>query len=279
MKNQRCGLKDLSKILFIMVIVSNFTILYGTNPPEEFFTGLDLLAKNSAKAKNNFQIAAIKDSSFHGTYHFLGVIYIAEIKYDSAVSNFKKSIYLNKTNTNHTREMAYSRLIDVYLYQHDFDNSFSTAWEAFQQYPESKTIKNKLMDVCQWSFYVKHNGLSATYMSKDLIDEYTVRSVPEEYLIIRRKLVDGNPLYVESQSVTNKNNVYYDILTCAQNNSNKKIIVKFKLDWDFNNDFGGRHANTSEVYSNSNNPVYERIGALLVSDSMIDLKSEIEKLK
>lgn len=40
--------------------------------------------------------------------------------------------------------------------------------------------------------------------------------------------------------------------------------------------FGGHVANTDVVYSNSNNPIYERIGVKLVSDSKIDLKKEIE---
>lgn len=279
MKNQRCLTKDLRKILCLMIAVSNFAIVNSANPPEEFFTGLDLMEVNNALAKNYFQIAATKDTSFHGSYHFLGVIYIDENKYDSAAINFKKSIFLNKANINRTREMAYGRLIDVYLYLLDFENSFSTAWEAYQQYPDSKSIKSKLMDVCQLSFYVKHNGLSASYLSKDLEDEYTVRSVPEEYLIIRRKLVDGNPIFVESQSVSTKKKVSYDILTCSQRNSTKKIIVKFKLDWDLDKDFGGRNANTNEVYSNSKNPIYERIGALIVSDSKVDIRSEIDKLR
>lgn len=279
MKNERRRFKALCKLLLLVIIVSNWTTLSGANPPEEFFKGLDLMDKNNDEAKKYFQIAAVKDTLFHGTFHFLGVIYIDENKFDSAVSNFKKSIYLNKANANHTREMAICRLIDVYLYQHDFDNSFSTALDAFLQYPESKTIKNRLVDVCQWSFYVKHNGLNASYMSKDLIDEYTVRSVSEEYLIIRSKIVNGNPIYVESQAVTNKKKVNYDILTCVQNDSEKKIVVKFKLDWDFNKEYGGRRANTNDVYSNTNNPIYERIGALLVSDSKIDLKTEMEKIK
>jgi len=279
MKNQRYRIKDLSKILLLMILVSNFGIIKAANPPEEFFTGLDLMDKNKDLAKKNFQVAALKDTSFHGTFHFLGVIYIDENKFDSAVINFKKSIYLNKANINHTREMAYGRLVDVYMYQHDFENSFSTAWEALQQYPDSRSINGKLMDVCKWSFYVKHNGLSISYLSKGLDDEYIVKSVPEEYLIIRWKLIDGNPISVESQSLIHKKKIYYDILTCAQSNSQKKINVKFRLDWDLDHEFGGRVANTSEAYSNTNNPIYERIGAKIVSDSKVDLRSEIEKIR
>ncbi len=52
----------------------------------------------------------------------------------------------------------------------------------------------------------------------------------------------------------------------------------FKLDWDFNKQFGGNVPNTNDVYANSSNSIAERLGALLVDDARVDLKKEYEKL-
>ena len=205
------------------------------------------------------------------------MLYLDENKLDSAVACFNQAIALNPTNANKTKEMAYMRLVDVYLYQHDFERAFATAWEAYELFPDNLVIKQNLHDVCLWAFYVKHNGLNINYMSKDLIDEYVVHAISEEYLIIRRKMVDGAHLYVESQSVLEKNKVFYDVLTCTQA-SGKKFHVVFKLDWDFNKQFGGSVANTDDVYANSSNSIAERLGALLVEDARVDLKKEAEKL-
>ena len=265
--------------LIIALLLSSLSsgLIMAQEPPKAFVKGLELISKNANEAKTYFLAAQTEDSLFHGTYHFLGVLYLDENKLDSAVYCFNQAIALNPTNTNKTKEMAYIRLVDVYLYQHDFERAFSTAWDAFQQYPDNLTIKQNLQDVCLWSFYVKHNGLDINYMSKDLINEYIVRSISEEYLIIRRKMVDGAHLYVESQSTTQNNNVFYDILSCTLSNGNK-FDVRFALDWDLNKDFGGSVVNTDDVYTNSSNSVAERIGALLVFNSRINLKAEIEKI-
>jgi len=251
--------------------------LAAQTAPAAFVKGLELINSNAAEAKTQLLIAQHEDPAFHGTYHFLGVLYLDENKLDSAVACFNQAITLNPTNANKTKEMAYLRLVDVYLYQHDFERAFATAWNAFQLFPNNLAIKQNLHDVCLWAFYVKHNGLNINYMSKDLIDEYVVRSISEEYLIIRRKMVDGAHLYVESQSVLEKNKVFYDVLTCTQA-SGKKFHVVFKLDWDFNINFGGQVANTDDVYADSSNSIAERLGALLVTDARIDLKKEIDKL-
>jgi len=74
-----------------------------------------------------------------------------------------------------------------------------------------------------------------------------------------------------------KNKAFYDVLTCTQANG-KKYYVMFKLDWDFNKQFGGNVPNTNDVYANSSNSIAERLGALLVDDARVDLKKEYEKL-
>jgi tetratricopeptide (TPR) repeat protein len=265
------------QIFFGLILIQSLTV-FSQVPPEEFFKGLDLLNINKKEAKKEFLIAYKKDSLFHGTYHFLGVIYLADNQTDSAIYCFKKSIDLNKENINHTREMAYVRLLDTYLYQHDFNNSFSIAWEAYTQYPDNTSIKLGLNDVCLWSFYINHNSLDPSYLSQELKEEYVVNSVDEEYLIIRWVKINDQYLGVNSQSLIKKKRTSYDILKCTLSDSNETVDVKFKLNWDLDKYYGGRVTNTNEVYSNLDNPIYERIGALLVSDSKIDLDMEIKKL-
>jgi len=263
-----------------MIILSIRSLTaFGQTLPVEFFKGLDLLNTDQKKAKQEFLTALRLDTLFHGTYHFLGVIYLEENKTDSAICCFKKSIQLNKDNNRHTKEMTYVRLIDTYLYQHDFDNSFSTAWEAYKQYPDNNSISQGLKDVCLWSFYTKYNNLDLSYLSSTLKDEYIVNSIPEEYLILRRIRINDQYLIFDSQSLVTKKKVNYDVLSCSLPKSHETYDIKFKLNWDLSKDFGGHVVNTVNVYLNTNNPIYERIGAKLVSDSKIDLKNEIESLQ
>jgi tetratricopeptide (TPR) repeat protein len=267
------------KQLIIILFLINTISVFSQTPPEEFFKGLDLLNIDIKQAKKEFLIARDKDTLFHGTYHFLGVIYLDENKVDSAIFCFKKSIALNKENVNHTREMAFVRLIDTYLYKHDFFNSFSVAWEAYQLYPDNNVLTQDLKDVCLWSYYINHNNLDSTYLSPELKNEYIVNSVPEEYLILRKIRINDQYLIFNGQSLAKKKGGYYDILSCILSKSNEEVDVKYKLNWNPNKDFGGKIANTNNVYINLEFPIYERIGARLVEDPKIDLKQEIEKLK
>lgn len=264
-----------------LIIVLTITLTFSAfcqAPPEEFFKGLGLLSTDKEKAKKEFLIAIKKDTLFHGTYHFLGVIYLDENKIDLAIDYFKKSVVLNKENINHTREMAYIRLIDAYLYQLDFSNSFSIAWEAYQIYPENNNIQQSLKDVCLWSFYINHNNLDSSYLSSELKDEYIVNSIPEEYLILRKIRVNDQFLVFDSQSLIKKRGSNYDVISCTLSKSKEKIDVSYKLNWNVEKDLGGHMANTENISSNPDNPIYERVGALLVSDTKIGLKQEILKL-
>jgi len=271
-------LKIKKRFSLVIILIQTFVVC-SQEPPDEFFKGLDLFEIDKKQAKKEFLIALNRDSLFHGTYHFLGIIYSDENKIDSAIFCFKKSIALNKENINHTREMAYVRLINTYLYQHDFSNSFSVAWEAYRLYPENNVIYQELKDICLWSFYTKHNNLDLSYLSPELKDEYIVTSVPEEYLIMRKIRVNDQYLVFNNQSLVKKRKAYYDILNCSLSSNNATLDIKFRLNWDLDKEFGGRGSNINIVYSNSDNPIYERIGALLVSDSDIDLKKEIETLE
>lgn len=262
-----------STCIALIVIASN-----SQTPPEEFFKGLDLLSTNLNQAKKEFKIAYQKDSLFHGSSHFLGVIFLREDKPDSAIDFFRKSIRLNVGNLSHTKEMTYVRLIDTYLNQIDFKSAFSTAWQAYLVYPENSVIVQDLRDVCLWAFYINYNELDSSYLTSQLKQEYIVNSVPEEYLIIRRIRINDNSISFNSQRVQRIKKENYDIINCSYSENENPIDIKFKINWDMNKYFGGKVADTKSIYEDTTHPIYERIGALLVSDSKINLKEEINKL-
>jgi len=263
-------------VLMFIIFISADTICQ--TPPEEFFKGLDLLEINQQQAKQEFLLAIKKDSLFHGSYHFLGVIYINDNQLDSAINSFIKSIDLNKNNANHTREMAFVRLIDTYLTKLDFMNAFNSAWEAYIQYPENTTIERYFKDVCLWSFYINHANLDSSYLQKDLKEEYIVNSVDEEYLILRRIQINGQNLIPNGQRLVNKKKASFDIISCQVPDSGETIDVSFKLNWDLKKFYGGTISNTKSVYDNQENPIYARIGALLVSDPKQDIKKAVEEI-
>jgi tetratricopeptide (TPR) repeat protein len=251
---------------------------FAQQPPKEFFDGLDLLSTDHAHAKQDFQAAIQKAPQFHGSYHFLGVLYLYEHKPDSAIANFIKSIALNDGNVNHTREMAYVRLINTYTQQQDFQDAFKTGCDAYNLYPDSRSIFNALKETCLWSYYIKHNQLDPAYLSADIKQEYVVKSIDEEYLILHNLRVDDHYLAMNSQSLVSKNGHSYDVLKCVLSNTEQSVEVNFRIDWDMNVYFGGMPGPTREVIDNTQNPVYERVGAMLVSDNKTDLKEAIKKL-
>lgn len=264
--------------IFFIIIFIFVSKIYGQNPPEEFFTGLDLMKSNESLAKIQFMKAITKEPSFHGAYHFLGVILLNENKKDSAIGYFIKSIDLNKENINHTKEMTYVRLIDTYLMVYDYAKSFDTALEAVNLFPENQPIMQSLKDACLWSFYIKHNGLDAAYLTQEMQKEYVVNYVEEEYLILRKIRIDGRYLVLKEQRLSKKNGSYYDILQCYLSKTENTVEVNFKLNWDLNKEPGGNVVDPQNIYKNDTYPIYERIGALLVSDAKIDLMKEIDKL-
>jgi len=264
-------------LISILVIIPVFTSQSQT-PPEEFFKGLDLMSSDIKQAKKEFFVALQKDSLFHGTYHFLGVICLRQEQYDSAIYYLRKSIILNTANERHTREMSYDRLIHAYLCRIDFKDSFNAAWEAFLKYPDNKVISRDLRDVCLWAYHIRHNGLDSSCLSPQMKKEYTVNSVDQEYLIVRMIRIDDNALSVQSQSLRKIKKNSYDILTCAYLQNSKTIDVTFRINWDMDKYFGGKSGDTEGVYSNIGNPVFDRIGALQITDPDINLKEENEKI-
>ena len=252
-------------------------LLFSQTPPNEFFKGLEVLKTNQLEAKREFQSALEKEPAFFGSYHFLGTISLRDHKLDSAIYYFNKSILLNNSNVNHTKEMAYVRLINTYSYQQDFKSAFNSAREAYKLYPDNPAVAMALKDLCKWSFYIKHAHLNPLYLSQDIQEEYVVSSISQEYLIIRALRVDDEGLQVKGQRLVNQNNANYDVVKCTVSQNNQEFDVKFKLNWDMAKEFGGKPAPIKAVLDNAENPVYERIGALLVGNEKADLKSVIEE--
>ena len=115
-------------------------------------------------------------------------------------------------------------------------------------------------------------------LSPQMKTEYVVNSVDQEYLIVRIIRIDDNALSVQSQSLRKIKKNNYDILTCAYKQNTETTDVTFKINWDMDKYFGGKSGDTGGVYSNIGNPVFDRIGALLITDPDINLKEEIEKI-
>jgi hypothetical protein len=265
-------------IAFTLLLLVQSLYAFCQRPPEEFFSGLNVINTNPTEAKQDFLISIQKAPDFHGSYHFLGVIYLDENKLDSAVWEFKKSIELNTANVNHTREMSYVRLINTYLLQRDFQHAFAIGCEAFQLYPDNQNVARSLGNACKWSFYIKYDHLDPTYLSPDIKPEYVVNSIPEEYLILPGLKVNGSNLQMMSQSLVTKKDGNFDVFDCRISDTTKKIKVIFRINWDMNKYFGGITPPTQPVIDDANSPVYEKAGAMLVADRNTDLKAVLNKL-
>lgn len=264
-------------VFFLIALMALCFKTFAQNPPEEFFNGLKLVTTDRPAAKIQLLEAAKKAPEFHGTYHFLGVIYTNQHKPDSAIYYYKKSIALNAGNVNHTKEMTYARLINEYIYQKDFKNAYATGVEASNSYPDNRAILSALRDACLWSFYIGAKSLPASYISADAKDEYNVETINQEYLIVRFLRLNDNAVGVVSQALANKSNGPYDILTC-QTYDKQPLTVNFKINWDMGKDFGGKPLPTQSFIDDKSKPAYERLGAMLHANAKTDVKAEIAKL-
>ena len=94
---------------------------------------------------------------------------------------------LNQNNANHTKEFAYIRLINTYTYKLDFFDAYNTGKDAIMQYPDNKGIGTALRDAGLWAFYIYYNKLDPSYLSPVLKNEYVVKNIDEEYLILRTR--------------------------------------------------------------------------------------------
>jgi tetratricopeptide (TPR) repeat protein len=266
-----------------LLIVSGVLLLqsvYGLcqSPPQEFINGLQLFITNKPEAKREFLIAINKEPAYFGSYHFLGVVYLGEHKPDSAICCFKQSIVLNTGNVNHTREIAYVRLSYAYYNQLDFQDAFTTTLEAYKLYPDNQSLKSNLRDICLWAYYIHHNGLNPAYLSSDPKDEYVVNGIDEEYLILRNLRVNDENVNLNRQNLVNQNNASYDVFNCVLSISKKPLTINFRLNWDLSKYFGGLQGPAQHVIDDNKNPIYERAGAMLVSDIKSDVKVVIESL-
>ena len=213
----------------------------------------------------------------YGGYNFYGVCLFGERKYDSCVVYLKKSIELNKLNFKHGKEMTAVRLIRTYIYLGKFDEAFQLALEFAKEFPENPKLMSELRDVCLWSYHINNENLSKNYLSNEMLPEYTVTGVSQEYLIMRNIKINDKNLFFKSQGLNLEKK--QDYLNCEINRTQDSVKITFNLNWDLTREFGGKFYDSKMVYNDKNKSVCERIGALLKEDAKIDLIKEIEKLQ
>lgn len=266
-----------------LLFLTNFLVVIShaqNPPPEAFLRAIDLIGKNNQLAKIELKQLAEIDTTFHGTFHFLGVLAMYENKNDSAIIYLKRSIALNHDNINHTREFSIVRLIRAYLHNLDFENSFDVAWRGISAYPDNKEILYNLRECCLWAYSIKVNNLNPEYLSSTgIMGEYLVNAVYEEYLILGNININDARLQMNSQSLVKKKGKYYDILNCTRTDTHENIDLNFGLNWNIHKYYGGYTPNTTETYEYEKNPVYLRIGGLIAEKQEADIIDEIKKIK
>lgn len=264
--------------MFFTLLVFICKSAFAQQPPVEFFNGLKLINTDRVQAKRDMLTSIAKMPSFHGSYHFLGVIYSEANQQDSAIYYLLKAVNLNTANINKTKEMSYARLIAAYTYNQDFGSAYKVGWKAYSQYPENQSIALNFKDACIWSYYIKHTGLDKSYLSPNVKNEYVVTSIPQEYLIIRKLMHNGQPIQSKAQTLRNIKGSNYDVHSWVANNDLKDQELMFRLNWDMDKEYGGKAFSTDKLIADKKSPIYERLGAILADDSNVEVKVEVEKL-
>ncbi len=259
--------------VFLMVVFSKSVF----SQSEKFFDALNFATSNPEESMSLFLETYNEDKPFHGTCHFLGVLYAEKGKMDSAIYFFEKSIELNVKNSNNTKEMTYTRIVQTYSRMLMFEKALTRGWEGLNDVSDNQMIEGAIEDACLWSYYINQQELNPDYLkSTDIKEEYVVRSIPQEYLILRTIRVNGEFLHFTGQSLVFEKKQAYDILSAETSKTEKKYDVKFRIDWDMNKEFGGRNMNTEEVSQDYSLPASQIIGAMLVENKKIDLVETIK---
>ena len=260
------------------VLLFNFSDLSAQKLPAEFFEGIKSFASNRIQAKKDMLATIAKVPNFHGGYHFLGVIYSEAGQQDSAIYYLDKAVALNTENLQKTKEMSLARLIEAHTYKHDFEKAFKIGLAAYELFPENTSIATNFKDACVWSYYLKYEGLDKGYLSPNLKENYGVTSIAQEYLIIRKLIYKGERVQSTRQTMQTIENASYDVHKLVTPADSTEKILKFKLNWDLNTEFGGKAFPKDPIIANRKNPIYERLGAILANEYRSDLKTELAKL-
>lgn len=265
-------------IILTLILISISKYANAQSASDYYTTGVEFLKQNKLQeAKYNFNKLIELAPEDYGGYNFYGICLFSEANYDSCVPYLKKSIELNLLNHRHSKEMTISRLIRTYIYLAKFSDAFELAYKSSKEYVDNPNIKAELKDVCLWSYFISHEGLSKEYLSNNLNPSYDVTAVSQEYLIMRNIKVNDKNLFFKSQSfnIAKKQ----DYLICGINKTQDSVRLTFNLKWDLFNEFGGKYYDSKKIYNDKSKPVYERIGALLKEDEKLDLIKEIERLE
>lgn len=263
----------LSKLSFGQDSISQLKVKYQT----EFDLGIGHLEKNEInEAKQNFKNLIVLAPSAYAGYNFLGICFFNEKNYDSTIYYLKKSIEFNSQNLNRSKEMTISRLVTTFMLVKDFKSSFETGLNAIKEFPESQYFKKQLKDICLWSYYITYEKLDSKYLTTELLKEYKVSSVAQEYLIMRTIKINDHSLNFMNQKYLQKENK--DILTCNVNKTKDSIELSFKLQWDITKELGGKSFDSEKIYNDKTINIWDRIGAKYKLENKFDIIEEYEKL-
>ncbi len=262
----------------LSILIASLSVLtsFAQRPPAAFFDGLDNMIDNPAKAKQAFLQTVAEDSTFFGSYNFLGILLFQEKKYDSAIQLLQTSIRLNRNNLNHTKEMTFERLSRAYLCSGDFERSYHTALNALKEFPDNKYLASELKETCLWAYNTQYGGLSKDYLNQELRNEYQVNSVSQEYLVMRNTIVNNRNLEFRGQSYNAQKNI--DILHCSVAKSKDSVDLVFKLGWNVLKSFADNMPDYKVVYDDKEAKIWFRLGALLSNNSKAELLKEIANL-
>lgn len=190
--------------------------------------------------------------------YWLGFAYDIKDQRDSAIFYYNKSI----KNSQKPQLAAWDQMIRCHLRDLDFETAYAVAWDAMQKYPGNQTFLEEFKDVCLWAYFIKHLGFHKQYLSsKKLNKEYQIKTVTEQYLIIRNiRNENGQPLHVGNRQYKGQ----HEIWKCRFNNSKEELEIKFHLhDHNLDRELEKQHKKAKEIYNNKENPIHIRIGALM----------------
>lgn len=247
------------KSIFIFCFSFLIFQLYAQDPIKEaWYKAKELCNEGEYNAAKPYLLQVYKEMPRPLCCYFLGVTYDVNNEVDSALYYYEKSI----KNSRKPQLASVDNIIRLYLRQGNLEKAYKLALDAIKTYPTNEVLIDEFKQVCQWSYFTKHQKISIEQLKNPTVQEsYKVNTITEQYLIIKNLRNEKNQqFHVGNRSYKGA----FEIWKGKFPSSEESISIKFELtDSNLDRALEAQAQEAKIVYNDDSESIAVRIGALL----------------
>jgi tetratricopeptide (TPR) repeat protein len=190
---------------------------------------------------------------------FIAKSYDLLYQLDSAIFFYDKTLLYHKSI--HPNKVAIQKLSRAYLRQKDFMNAYQTAKKSILEIETDPVLDLEFQDICLWSYLTKNRNLDINYLTKPSKQiSYIVKTITEQKVIARNLISEQGVSFTPN---TRRNVGFAERWYGYFDNPEEVISIHFVfINKEFMTEVEAQDQNAMEVFKNTSNPMFERLGAL-----------------